>query len=161
MKKSHQDAASELQQTGAMRHWHITLEGSNGIKLTKQFGTTTVSCLLLAGTDGMYDLQPFVYEFHSKISFFDYSTPENRYARNQLYFYSLFRLLRDANMWDIISNRNTFLQVNESNSRIKDRAKEIGAKLKALVLDAQLIKSRQHKTLGAIHGKHKNRRAVA
>jgi hypothetical protein len=146
MKKSHRDAASELQHVGAMRHWHITLEG-NAISLAKQFGNTVVSCILLR-EDDEYNLQPFTYTFHSKISFFDYQTPENRYARNQMYFASLFRLLRDANMWDIIGNRNTFLQVNEDSYRTKGKTKEVSARLKALLLDAQLVKLRKHSTYG-------------
>jgi len=147
MKKSHRDAASELQDQGHLRHWHVSLAGSNGIRLAKQFGKQVVSCVLLRDENGLYDIQPFTYTFHSRISFFDYQTPENRYARNQLFFRSLFRLLRDANMWDIIANKDTFLQVNEENAHIHDRAKEIKAKLKALILDAQLVKARKSKAI--------------
>jgi hypothetical protein len=162
MKMSHRDAASSLQEKGHLKHWLIALEGSNAIRLTKQFGSTTVSTILLRNAEGMYDLQPFTYTFRSRISFFDYATPENRYARNQIFFYSLFRLLRDVNMWDIISNRDTFLQVNENNAHLKNRGKEIGARLKALTLDAQLVKTRTHQTLTrGHHGNQGNKRRVA
>lgn len=50
-------------------------------------------------------------------------------------------------MWDIIANKDTFLQVNEENAHIHDRAKEIKAKLKALILDAQLVKARKSKAI--------------
>jgi len=164
MKKSHRDAAADLQEKGHLRHWLIALEGSNAIRLTKQFGNTTVTILLIRTDEGMYDLQPFTYTFRSRISFFDYSTPESRYARNQIFFYSLFRLLRDTNMWDIISNRDTFLCVNENNAHLKSRGKEIGAKLKALILDAQLVKTRQHHTITSlrrIRGTQNHKRRAA
>lgn len=146
MRKTHRDTASDLQVIAQQKHWLVSLQGSNAIRLTKEFGKQVISCLLLRTNEGKYDLQPITYGFKSRISYFDYSTEENRFARNQVFFISLFRLLKDANMWDMINNRETFLQVNESNTHIADKAMEIRARLRRLVLDARLVKTRQHKT---------------
>lgn len=151
MYKSHRDTVHDLQQVAAGKHWIVKLEGTNGVRLIKEFNNTTVECMLIRNDNRMYDIQPFTYLFRSKISYFDYSTPENRYARNQLFFQSLFRLLHDANMWDIISNKDTFIQVNSQNNHISGKRVEIKHRLMSLLLDATLVKTRKHATLRRSH----------
>lgn len=146
MYRNHRDLASDLQILGQQKHWLVSLEGASAIRLSKEFHGQVISCLLLKGDNKTYDLQPITYSFKCKTSFFDYSTPENRFARNQIFFLSLFRFLRDANALDLIANRNQFLVVNDSNTSIGDRQKEMKARLKALLLDAQLVRTRSHET---------------
>lgn len=150
MKAPHKSIAATLQNIGIRKGWHVSYKGSNSVKLQKEFGNNVVSCFLIRNDEGLYDIQPFTYSYRSKISYFDYSTPENRYARNYLFFISLFRLLHDCGMIDIINNRDTFLQVNSENSRIKDKKSEITAKLKAIICDTKLVKTRKRKVISKI-----------
>jgi hypothetical protein len=155
MRKGHRDAASELQEAGNLKHWRVSLAG-DAIEISKIFGVRRVYAYLLRRGDGTYDLQPTDYEFKPKLSFFNFQKPERRITRNQVFIEAVFRLLRDANMWDIFANKDTYIHVNKDNLHIGDRMGEINNRLKAMLLGAKLVKTRQHKTVTG--GKHENKR---
>jgi hypothetical protein len=159
--KEHRDAASDLQKTGQFKHWRVQVSGNDAIELSKVFGDRRIFCYLIRRDDGTYDLQPTDYEYKPKISFFNFRRPERRITRNQMFIASVFKLIRDANMWDVIANRHTYLEVNDNNDHIGDRKTEIAHRLKALILDAKLVKTKEHKTLGKKHGPHQVRRRAA
>lgn len=145
MRKSHRDAASELQEVAARYRWHVTLEG-NAIRLTKevfQNKRQIIFSVLLIRTGEGYDIQPFTYEFKSKISFFDYATPENRQMRNKVAFEQFFGLMRRANMWDIISNRDTFLRINDNCKRVRRHRDEVQASLRKMTSIFDIIRKRK------------------
>lgn len=147
MHKSHKDTASELQNVGIAYHWKVFLE-PNSIRLAKQIRDNVFSVTLLRNPGGMYDIQPFVYEFKSRISFFDYQTPENRYMRNKIAFMQFFNLMRRANMWDIISNRDTFIRVNDNCKYVAKHLGDVKSELKRITSEFDIVKKKEHRTVG-------------
>jgi len=103
--------ASALRVEGS---WLVEASSSQ-VRLTKKYGRKypkVVSFMLERQSTGYYNLQPITYEFQSKVSHFDYTDNEKRWARDKKYFKGIFDLLKATNTLGYIQNANSFIKVN-------------------------------------------------
>jgi hypothetical protein len=88
--------------------------------LTKKFGkklSKVVSVDIEKERDNMYVIAPIDYAFRSTISHFDYTGEEHRWARNKGFLKCLINSLKQAKIWDLIKNKDTFISVNTNNPK--------------------------------------------
>lgn len=80
--------------------------------------------LLYDSIDGTFELQEPVYRYYSKISFYDFKRPENRWTRDKGLLFSIINNLKRSGFWEKISNKD-FLIVNSYNKKanVKERMK--------------------------------------
>lgn len=92
------------------------------VKYSKAHETSIV--LLYDSVDNTFELQEPVYRYYSKISFYDFKRPENRWTRDKELIFSIINNLKKSGFWDKISNKD-FLIVNSYNKRanVKERIK--------------------------------------
>jgi hypothetical protein len=78
--------------------------------------------LLYDSMDDTFELQEPVYQFYSKISFYDFKRPESRWTRDKGLLFSIIRNLKRSGFWEKISNKD-FLIVNTLNKKtsVKER----------------------------------------
>jgi hypothetical protein len=74
-----------------------------------------VIVLLYDSIDGTFELQEPVYRYYSKISYYDFKRPENRWTRNKKFLFNTIRNLKRGGFWEKISNKD-FLVVNKLNT---------------------------------------------
>lgn len=113
----HRSLIAKLQRQG---RWLVS-GSAHTITLTKKFGKKhgkVVSVNLSKETDGTYTVAPIDYEFRSTVSHFDYGAEEHRWARNKCFIRSLISSLKDVDIWDHVKNKDTFIQVNEHNTKV-------------------------------------------
>lgn len=112
----HQALIAKLQRNG---RW-IVQGSAHAIEMTRQFGKKSekvVTVVLEKESDGMYILAPINYAFRSTTSHFDYCGEEQRWARNKNYIKSLVSTLKQVEAWDMIRNKDTFIQINTNNPK--------------------------------------------
>lgn len=64
-----------------------------------------------------FEVQAPTYRYYSKISYYDFKTPEHRWIRNKDVLFSLIKNLKKCGLWNKISNKD-FLMVNEYNPKV-------------------------------------------
>lgn len=145
MNSSHKSIAGDLQIKAQSRGWLATI-AANNITLSKcitqkirGYSKEKVIQVTLERTNtGNYNILQFNSDFHSHSSYFDYSAPETRWIRNKVFFTQLFNLLKDCDIWDLISNKETYIQVNPHHYKLQGKSKE--SKFIANAIEAQLKK---------------------
>ena len=73
--------------------------------------------LLYDSIDDTFELQEPVYRYYSKISYYDFKRPENRWTRNKKFLFSIIMDLKKSGLWEKISNKD-FMVVNKLNEKI-------------------------------------------
>jgi hypothetical protein len=88
------------------------------IKISKYQKDREISVVLLYDSiDDTFELQEPVYRYYSKISYYDFKRPENRWTRNKEFLFTLIRNLKRCSLWEKISNKD-FIGINEFNKEI-------------------------------------------
>jgi len=99
--------------------WFVEGSSSN-IQLTKEFGRKNkkiISFLLQRQTNGKYYIEPVTYEFHSKLSHFDYCMPESRWSREKRFFKNIYALLQRTDTLQYVENADSFIKINNHNKK--------------------------------------------
>lgn len=103
----------------------IPIAGS-GIKLTRRMGRKVISVVLVKNKH-KFMLTPVRYPFTCRNSHFDYMSVEReeRRCRNKGIFKSLFKSLREAGCLNLISNKDSFIDINRENTKsVKENLKK-------------------------------------
>jgi hypothetical protein len=112
----HKSFIANLQRQG---RWLVTGSPST-IVLTKKFGKKSpkvISVTIEKERDNMYVIAPIDYAFRSTVSHFDYVGEEHRWARNKTFLKSLIHSLKQAKIWELIKNNDSFISVNAHNPK--------------------------------------------
>jgi hypothetical protein len=103
--------------------WVNDLDVSRGEKQFKK-SWRRISKEWSVDMDNTFELQEPVYRYYSKISFYDFKRPENRWTRDKGLLFSIINNLKRSGFWEKISNKD-FLIVNSYNKKanVKERMK--------------------------------------
>jgi hypothetical protein len=104
------------------------------ITLTKKFGKKVpkvISVDIEKERDNMYVIAPIDYAFRSTVSHFDYAGEEHRWARNKTFLKCLIHSLKQAKIWELIKNKDTFILVNTNNP--KSNKSSVRSQLKSII----------------------------
>jgi hypothetical protein len=128
---THQDVVAALQEEGDF----IVAEHSHGrivllLPWTRHGSRDMTKFCLLQNSSGWF-LEPAKKPVRYRTSHYDYPETEERFCRDKGHIVAFIKRLKRSRVWEIIINRDSFIQLNKNNGSIDKRV--IGKELRDLL----------------------------